>query len=231
MSDDWLLKLGDSDDALGTQHVHGAQWLMAGHNVFKREWYDGPIDGDFGPASAEAARKCKFEIGYALPNVQPTFGSQLAAILKGERRRSPAMVARARSRAHKFIWPTAPHGTVIGFPGIGTHSFRFPPNNWESDNAWDIAVPAGSKVVAVADGKIGKAFGPLPDPDPRFHGIRLHLETADNEFYYAHLKTTFPGIGPGVTVKQGAILGASGTANGVAHLHIGVKNLIPVDQL
>ncbi len=231
MSDDWLLKVGDKDEPGGSQHCHGAQFLMSGHNVFQREWYDGKIDGNFGPKSGAAAKRCKFDIGYATENVLPTFGPQLAAYLKGEKTRTLEMVRRANLRANKFVWPTDPHGNVVGFPGIGTHSFRFPPNNWESDNAWDIAVPMGSKVVAIADGKIGSAFGPLPDPDPRFHGIRLHLETHDNEAYYAHLRSTFPGIGPGVMVKQGQILGASGEANGVAHLHIALKHLIKLADL
>ncbi len=231
MAEDWLLKQGDKDGATGPQHVHGSQWLMNGHNVFKQVWYEGKIDGIFGEGTAKASRKCKFDLGYAIANVDPTFGSLLAEYLKGERDRSPAMRLRARQRGHKFIWPLSPKGTVIGWPGIGTHSFRFPPNNWESDNAWDIGVPIGSKVIAVADGRIGPAFGELPDHASRFKGIRLHLETADNEFYLAHLKSTFPGIGPGVQVKQGQILGSSGDANGVAHLHIGVKHLIPLGEL
>ncbi len=231
MTDDWLLNLGDKDKPGGTQHVHGAQWLMAGHNVFKRAWYDGAIDGDFGAASAEAARRCKFDIGYTAPSVKPTFGTLLAEFLKGDRKQSAAMKTRAKQRQTKFVWPTSPKGKVIGWPGIGTHSFKFPPNNWESDNSWDIAVPVGSKVIAVADGMIGPQFGPLPDDDPRFAGIRMHLITDDNEAYYAHLKSTFPGVEPGVKVKQGAILGASGVANGVAHLHIGLRTLIPLAQL
>jgi hypothetical protein len=231
MGEDWILRVGDKDEPGGPQHVHGAQWLMKGHNQYGIVWYTGQIDGDFGAASGAAARQCKFDLGYGMPSVQPTFGLQLKAYLTGAKKRTPAMVARAKQRAKKYIWPTRPHGTVIGFPGIGTHSFVVPPNNWESDNAWDIAVPQKSKAVAVAAGVIGKQFGPLPDPDPRYHGIRLHLVTSDNEFYYAHLLSTFPGIGPGVTVKQGDILGATGFANNVDHLHIAVKHLIKLADL
>lgn len=231
MNDDWLLELGDHDPKTGPFHCRGAQWLMSGHNVFRHEWYHGEIDGDFGAASAAAAKQCKNDIGYTLASIKPTFGPLLAAYLKGTKKTTPAMRARARLRAKKFVWPTNPHGTVIGFPGVGTHSFTQQPNNWESDKAYDIAVPEGSQAIAIADGVIGPAFGPLPDPDPRFHGIRLHLVTADNEGYYAHLKSTFPGIGPGVHVKQGQILGATGHANGVEHLHFALKFLVPLEQI
>jgi len=231
MAETWLLKRGSNDPKNGPFHVRGAQWLMRGHNVFDTAWYLGEIDGRFGAASAEAARKCKYEIGYRETDIDPTFGPLLRDYLTGKRKRSPAMVARARSRATKFIWPTKPHGTVIGYPGQGTHSYVWPPNNWESDQAWDISVPRGSKIIAVADGKIGPAFGRLPNDDPRFDGIRLHLETADNEFYYAHLSATTPGLGPGDVVKQGEILGLSGVANGVPHLHIGTKRPIRLEDL
>lgn len=227
----WLLHEDDQDPPNGPFHVHGAQWLLRGHNKFATAWYEGQVDGDFGPASAEAAKQCKYDLGYATGSVQPTFGPLLRDYLTGAKRRSPAMRARARSRRVKFVWPTRPHGTVIGWPGIGTHSYVFPPNNWESDQAWDISVPRGSKIIAVAAGKIGPAFGPLPNPDPRFDGIRLHVVTADNEFYYAHLSATTPGLGPGDIVKQGEILGLSGVANSVPHLHIGVKRIIPIGSL
>ena len=230
MAEEWLLRKGDKDPKDGPFHVRGAEWLMRGNNIFQRAWYDGEIDGIFGRDAAEAARKAKYEIGYTQKSVQPTFGSTLRDYLTGRKRRSPAMLVRARARRTKFVWPTKPHGTVIGFPGLGTHSYVFPPNNWESDQAWDISVPKGSKIIAVADGIIGPAFGRLPNDDPRFDGIRLHLVTADNEFYYAHLSFTTPGLGPGDRVVQGEILGLSGVANGVPHLHIGTKRPIPLSS-
>src|ERR1051326_7963236 len=229
MSENWLLKKGSKDPKNGPFHCRGAEWLLI-NNVFKTSWYTGKIDGIFGAQAVEAARKCKYDIGYADEAVQPTFGPELRDFLEGKRKRTPLMLLRARQRRAKFIWPTKPHGTVIGWPATGPHSYVSPPNNWESDNAWDIGVPVHSQILAVADGKIGPQFGPLPDPDPRFHGIRLHLVTADNEFYAAHLDETTPGLGPGDDVKQGEVLGLSGVANGVAHLHLGVKHLIPLSS-
>ena len=232
MSEDWLLQQGYRDsDHPGTAHAKSAEFLLAGHNVFRTVWYTGGIDGIFGPAAAAAAHRCKYELGYDDKKVTSTFGPLLRDYLIGKRKQTVPMLARAKQRAVKFVWPTKPHGTVIGWPGIGTHSYVYPPNNWESDNAWDIAVPIHSQIIAVADGKIGPQFGPLPDHDPRFHGIRLHLITAENEFYYAHLDETTPGLGPDDAVKQGEILGLSGQANGVAHLHIGLKRLVKIADL
>ena len=111
-------------------------------------------------------------------------------------------------------------GKVIGTPYAGTHTL----GNWESDNAVDIAVPEGTPVRAVADGVIGPQFGALGSGDPRFAGLRLHLASKGNEFYYAHLSRFAQGIKPGVRVRAGEILGYSGSANGVEHLHFGQKN-------
>ncbi len=229
MTDAWLLTEGyDDADHPGTLHAHGAQFLLSGHNTFGHAWYHGKIDGKFGKASAAAAKQAKFDIGYKLEFCEPTFGPLLRDYLTGAAKTTKEMDARAKTRAPGYEWPTDPKGIVIGWPGQGTHSFRLPPNNWESDNAWDIAVPLRSDIIAVAGGTIGPQFGPLPDPDPRFHGIRLHLITDDNEFYYAHLSKTNQGVRPGVKLPRGALLGRSGSANGVAHLHIAVKHLFPL---
>jgi murein DD-endopeptidase MepM/ murein hydrolase activator NlpD len=222
----WLLSQGYKDsDHPGTLHARGAEFLLAGHNVFGNAWYTGDLDGIIGPKAAAAFKQAKFDIGYDDDELEPTFGPRLRGFLTGETPQTLNMKTRAELRKPKFLWPTVPRGIVIGWPGQGTHSFRLPPNNWESDNAWDIAVPLGSKIVAIADGVIGPQFGPLPDPDPRFHGIRLHLVAGADEFYYAHLSATAKGIKPGAKVKRGDALGFSGSANGVAHLHIATKRL------
>lgn len=114
-------------------------------------------------------------------------------------------------------------GTVIGDPYQGTHAVAFNQaggsDNWESENAVDIAVPIGTPVYAVTAGTIGPQFGSLGSGG-RFAGLRLHLNGTDGDsFYYAHLSSFAPNIRPGVTVKAGELLGYSGEANGVAHLH------------
>lgn len=122
-----------------------------------------------------------------------------------------------------LTYPLAKHGQLIGTPGVGTHSTSAPPNNWQSDNAVDIGVPSGTEVYAVDHGIISDryGFGEMAEgTSSRFSGIRLHLETSDNVWYYAHLSKLAPNIQPGRGVDPGALLGYSGVANGVAHLHI-----------
>lgn len=120
-------------------------------------------------------------------------------------------------------YPLAKRGSLIGTPYVGTHAKAFNvaggSDNWESENAIDIGVPTGTAVFAVSDGTIGPEFGSLGSGG-RFAGLRLHLVTSDNEWYYAHLSSFYPGIKPGVKVKKGDRLGSSGEANGVQHLHI-----------
>jgi len=129
-------------------------------------------------------------------------------------RRTAAAATGARGR------PIRSPVKVIGLPGQGTHSYGAAPNNWESDNAVDLAVAVGTPVYAVAAGVIGSQFGPLTSSGgSRFAGLRLHLVAKANEWYYAHLSKFAPGIKPGVRVKRGQLLGYSGSASGVAHLH------------
>lgn len=226
---EWILKYGSKDPKKGPQRVHDAQWLLSGHNAFGHAWYHGPIDGLFGKNTAKAAQQAKYDIGYVQSAVEPTYGSVLRAYLIGEKDQDAKMKRRARDRRSKFIWPLHPFGKLIGFPGQGTHSYTYAPNNWESDNAYDIYVPVGSDVIATADGEIGPAFGSL-GKGGRYAGLRMHLETEDNEFYYAHLSKFASGLKPGIELRQGDLIGKSGSANGVSHLHFGMKRLILISN-
>lgn len=135
-----------------------------------------------------------------------------------------------------YGWPIGGSQTgvgVIGRPGEGTHSQSAPPNNWQSDNAIDVEASENSPVVAVDDGVISEhlGFGRLTgDSESRFAGIRLYLVDAHgNTWYYAHLSRV--SVKPGQQVRRGQILGESGSANGVAHLHIAAKDGDPAQLL
>lgn len=125
--------------------------------------------------------------------------------------------------SYNGLYPLGKKGKLIGTPYSGTHTI----GNWQSDNAVDIGVPIGTPIVAVSDGVIGDRFGSL-GKGGRFAGLRLNLLGSDNNYYYAHLSRFAAGIKPGTHVKKGQILGYSGSANGVAHLHFGVENGNPL---
>lgn len=109
---------------------------------------------------------------------------------------------------------------IIGTPYGGTHTL----GNWQSDNAIDVATPVGTPIYAIADGTIGSRIGYIGGSSDagRFGGQRVNLEHADGgASYYAHLSRL--SVRAGQKVKAGTLLGVSGTANGVPHLHFAVR--------
>lgn len=221
------LSVGDKETD-GKGPIHGAQWLLSGHNVFKENYSPGTIDGDFGQQTGDACVRAKEALGYPDDALKPTFGDKLRGLLTGDDPLPDDYEKRRRERHAKhgkFVYPAKIKVTLIGQPGGGTHSWTDPPNNWQSDNAWDFAFPFGTPLVAVADGVIGEKIGPISsDPKSRFGGLRCYLKTADNEFYYAHLSKFAPETKAAAHVKQGDVIGLSGAASGVNHLHLGMRD-------
>lgn len=123
----------------------------------------------------------------------------------------------AASSGGPLLHPLNGAGELIGTPHAGTHTL----GNWQSDNALDWRVPEGTPIYAVADGVIGPKIGPLSSTESRFAGERLTLESAGDAFYYAHLSEIV--VGAGQPVVKGQLLGYSGSANGVPHLHFGQR--------
>ena len=109
-------------------------------------------------------------------------------------------------------YPLAAHGPIIGTPYHGTHTR----GNWQSDNALDIAIPNGTPVIALADGVIVKTFKSASGVTA---GWQVTLRGASNAWFYGHLTTVR--VKAGDRVRKGQTIGTSGSANGVAHLHIG----------
>lgn len=122
-------------------------------------------------------------------------------------------------------YPLGKRGPIIGTPYHGTHTL----GNWQSDNAVDIAVPVGTPVYAVADGVIGSRIGSFDTKNPRFAGLRLTVVANGNSFYYAHLSKL--AVKAGEHVSAGQLVGYSGSANGVAHLHFAVQKGTPGDVI
>lgn len=117
------------------------------------------------------------------------------------------------ARNRRFVYPLGTRGNIIGRPYSGTHRL----GNWQSDRAIDIAVPVGTPVYAVESGTISKVKDG-PNDGGRFAGDQVTLVGRDS-FFYTHLSSFV--VKAGQKVKKGALIGYSGMANGVAHLHIG----------
>jgi peptidoglycan hydrolase-like protein with peptidoglycan-binding domain len=220
------------DEGADVTHL---QKLLAGGDRRAFDAQPGKIDGFFGPKTAAAVKREKFHIGYPAKDISARAGQRLRGYLVDDT--NPAFTAlpadfekRMAARKGQTLLPTltgppyplAVQGTIIGRPYQGTHNHpgtSDPLHNWESCNAIDIATPIGTRVIAVADGVIGSQIGALGSSSPVLEGLRLHLQSADNEWYYAHLSKL--GVRAGDAVSRGDELGLSGEANGVQHLHLG----------
>lgn len=88
--------------------------------------------------------------------------------------------------------------------------------------ALDIMAPAGTPVLATADGRIEKLF------DSANGGLTIYQfdPTETWCYYYAHLQRYAPGLEEGDTVRRGEVIGyvgSTGNANAAApHLHFGI---------
>lgn len=110
-------------------------------------------------------------------------------------------------------------GADLGGPA-GHLAKRDSGENWQSNNAWDIGIPVGTPIYAVADGTVGSQIG-VSSSRPN-DGSRLTLSIPGNAYYYAHLSQL--AVKAGQKVKAGQLLGYSGVSqNGAPHLHIGVQ--------
>ena len=97
-------------------------------------------------------------------------------------------------------------------------------------DAIDIMAPAGTPVLAVADGHVEKLF------DSKQGGLTLYQfdPTRTHAYYYAHLQGYAPGIVEGKALRRGetvGYVGATGNASPDApHLHFAVFVLGPEKQ-
>ncbi|MBW8753689.1 MAG: M23 family metallopeptidase [Sphingomonadales bacterium] len=94
-------------------------------------------------------------------------------------------------------------------------------------DAIDIMAPRGTPVIAAAAGKVEKLFL------SKDGGNTVYVRSPDGRrlYYYAHLDGYAPGLGEGVTLRQGAPIGSvgsTGNANPAApHLHFAIWMTTP----
>ena len=109
-------------------------------------------------------------------------------------------------------------------------NFDQPRGTERHHEALDIMAPTGTKVFAVADGKIVKLFNSKPG------GLTVYEFDPSEKFayYYAHLDRYADGLKEGAPVKRGELIGyvgSTGNANPAApHLHFAVVELTPEKQ-
>lgn len=111
-----------------------------------------------------------------------------------------------------------------------TDTFDQPRGTERHHEALDIMAPTGTKVLAVADGKVAKLFNSKPG------GLTVYQFDPSEKYayYYAHLDRYAEGIKEGASVKRGELIGyvgATGNANPAApHLHFAVVELTAEKQ-
>ncbi|HTL14504.1 MAG TPA: M23 family metallopeptidase [Thermomonas sp.] len=99
-----------------------------------------------------------------------------------------------------------------------------------SHDAIDIMAPAGTPVLAVADGTVEKLF------ESRLGGTTLYQFNAERTlaYYYAHLQAYAPGIAEGQALRRGQVIGYVGSTGNASpeapHLHFAVFVLGPEKQ-
>jgi murein DD-endopeptidase MepM/ murein hydrolase activator NlpD len=104
-------------------------------------------------------------------------------------------------------------------------SYADPRSGGRTHNAIDIMAPAGTPVVAAADGTIRRLR------EGGLGGITIYQIGADGRtlYYYAHLQRYAAGIREGMTVRRGEVIayvGDTGNAGaGNHHLHFSVGTL------
>ncbi|MGY1458664.1 MULTISPECIES: M23 family metallopeptidase [unclassified Luteimonas] len=127
--------------------------------------------------------------------------------------------------------PVLPSGLVVPVQGVApsqlSPTFEDARSGGRVHEALDIMAPAGTPVLAVADGHIEKLF------DSRQGGLTIYQfePGGRHAYYYAHLERYAPGLAEQQHVRQGQVIGyvgSSGNADPTApHLHFAIFVLGP----
>lgn len=130
--------------------------------------------------------------------------------------------------------PAAPAGLLVPVQGVSPEdlddTFGDARGSERRHEALDIMAPAGTPVLAVADGHVEKLFV------SERGGLTVYQFEPTGRwcYYYAHLQRYAPGLAEGAQVRRGEVLGyvgSSGNADPAApHLHFAVFELGPQRQ-
>ena len=152
----------------------------------------------------------------------------------GEAPRPPVASAPAPAMAAPHSEPAAPAGLLVPVQGVRPadleDTFGDARGSERRHEALDIMAPAGTPVLAVADGHVEKLFV------SERGGLTVYQFEPSGRwcYYYAHLQRYAPGLAEGAKVRRGEVLGyvgSSGNADPAApHLHFAVFELGPQRQ-
>lgn len=129
--------------------------------------------------------------------------------------------------------PPGLEGLQLPVDGVAASELRdtyTDPRGDARHDAIDIMAPRGTKVFAVADGKVVKLFTSKPG------GLTVYQfdPSATYSFYYAHLDRYAPGLKEGMVLKRGDLVGYVGNTGNAdpkePHLHFAVFELPPEKQ-
>jgi murein DD-endopeptidase MepM/ murein hydrolase activator NlpD len=206
-------------------------------------------DGVYGIDTRHAAHQVALGLGLAPAEYAKGMTPAVRELMRAPSRRSPEQLERAAARRTWLAklrkstrgskgakgaklasgrYPLAVRGRFLGGPGVGTHSFTAPPNNWQSDNAVDLGVPVGTAMIALESGRVAKV-SPHAQDGSRFAGDGITIVgDGGNAYFYKHGVSS---VKVGQRVHKGQKIGTSGSASGSAHLHFAVKHGNPLDLI
>jgi murein DD-endopeptidase MepM/ murein hydrolase activator NlpD len=197
-------------------------------------------DGHYDPETRHAARQVAMGLGLATAEYEHGITPEVRSVIRTPSRRSHEQLERAKGQrdylaklrkrhAHgkragaaatgspSASYPLSRRATLIGTPHAGTHTL----GNWQSDNAVDLGVPNGTRMIALDDGVVVKVRH-HPMNVGRFAGDQITIRgDHGNSYFYAHGASS---VKAGDRVRRGQSLGTTGSANGVPHLHFGVQH-------
>lgn len=179
------------------------------------------VDGAFGPGTATAVRKLQKRLkmkvtGEADARLLKRIGLQVNVVASAPPTATVAAPVAAQGARYLRAFPVLGTYSYINDFGAARHQ--------GSHEGTDIIAPAGSPVVAVADGTIER----MTRTERGLGGIYIWLEDrAGNDYYYAHLLNITDGLSEGSRVAVGQVIGAvgqTGDARGtVDHLHFEIR--------
>jgi peptidoglycan LD-endopeptidase LytH len=190
--------------------IHALLVYFIGERILQRYVFVQPVEQALVPDATE-----RTEIPTPLP-VPETFADPPGASSNLD----------SNVNANPALQPTSPSGFIIPVLGVRPDelidTFTASRSEGRSHDAIDIMAPAGTPVVAAADGEIVRFF------DSDRGGITIYQLTADRKYmlYYAHLQRRADGISVGMQVRKGTTIGFVGDSGnagaGNTHLHFSI---------